>query len=328
MNDFNKSLFKKKLLEATKKMRNPAKIREFYWNCIQSHGYSVSNKKIESREENEVNDYINYNDLSEYQESDYYYCKQCNTELNPGDICGFCESSYFVNNTISYSESQQMTNSNLYTSNKTFIENISASSDRISNLNTWINSNSEDTAFMKTVGVIRELVHDLKIPNDEQVFKVAINTYYIIKNENTNFRKPSGSLLRGYIVLCVFYAIISSNNFKKITDIIPYLQSCTLADIPEALRNIKMIFNFNTISDNQKITISPELQNEFNELLSTLKNNGVFNFNNYAQKAAVKYYILKKNGKKVSYSELSNNETSVASIRTNVNIINNFIKSR
>ena len=53
--DFNKEILRSKLLKVTTRFRNPKNIREYYWKCITSGGYSIESK-------NEVINRINQND--------------------------------------------------------------------------------------------------------------------------------------------------------------------------------------------------------------------------------------------------------------------------
>ena len=333
--DFNKLLLKNKLIEATKNFRNPKKAREYYWDCIVKHGYSVNVI-------NQINpDFVDFPyfpdsndsfpDFNEYSNDsypDYYKCSLCGTELNPGDICGMCKG-YLPSTSENLSKNQS------YTQNKTFIEYLKGdSSKRMINLNTWINNNSSDSAFIKAVEIISNAISEMNIPYEDQVLKVAINTYFLIKEYYTtnefNLKNNSGSLRRGYIVWCIYYSLLGVNIVKDLSEITPYVSGATLADLPAAAKNIQIIFKNNILNQNNQnqietiCNIKIENVNEFNIFLNTLITKGLIKKNPSEAEKAGAYYFLHRNSMKINDFTCKN--TSVASIRkVFLKILNNII---
>ena len=316
--DFNKLLLKNKLIEATKNFRNPKKAREYYWDCISKHGYSVN---VINQNNADLVDFPYFPDSNDFAYSndypDYYKCSLCGTELNPGDICGMCKG-YLPSSSENQSKNQ------VYTQNKTFIEYLKGDSNkRMINLNTWINNNSSDSAFIKAVELISNAISEMNIPFEDQVLKVAINTYFLIKEyyitNEFNLKNNSGSLRRGYIVWCIYYSLLGVNIVKDLSEITPYVSGATLADLPAAAKNIQIIFKNNILNQNNQnqfetiCNIKIENVNEFNIFLNTLITKGLIKKNPSEAEKAGAYYFLHRNSMKINDFTCKN--TSVASIR-------------
>jgi hypothetical protein len=66
MNDINKRIYRTALENLTSKMKNPRKIREFYWDLIKSKGYTVEKKEVIPVEQSTPNQEYSFSEFSEF----------------------------------------------------------------------------------------------------------------------------------------------------------------------------------------------------------------------------------------------------------------------
>jgi hypothetical protein len=327
--DFNKQIIKNALIKATTKFKSAKKIREYYWDCIESGGYSIS-KEIIPNIPNDQN-YQNVQDFSEFLDSELSLttCALCGIELNPGDVCGICDG--YLPTKVGYNESKQLSLLNQNAQNtRTLIENK-----RLNKLNVWTSEEGSNRVY----NIITEAVNSMKLPNEYSIVNTAMNIFGLIEEyyltNKYSLKANSGSLRRGYIVLCIFYAIISLNNFKKIHEITPFVENASITDIPQALKNYNLIIMNNPNNQNPNnpnnlqniicgVTIPDYLLDEYSRIYNKLIEDSIFK-GTTAEKASLVYYLLKKNNLKINFSDFNCSDTSISSIRTNYNKLVNYL---
>ena len=316
MNSVTKEILRKKLRESTRHLRNPRKIREYYWNCINRNNQNIIIPE-------EVLPQVEY-DYSEFNEPNEY----------SGEYSEY--SGEYSQPIITFLESQQFTLSR--GNNRTFIDYLDSegisNSKKLAKLNTWTNSSSEEYSFQKTVEVIDSVIREMRPSDNETLFKNAVNNYYNIKEyyslNEYRLKSNSGSVRRGYLVLCIFMAFKSLGIPKKINEIIPYIPNARLSDIPEAYKGFVKIFGIIQESTESfcGFPFTPESLNEINGYYKILLDNKVIRGND-SEKAGLIYYYYKNNNQKITYAEILKycQNTSSASIGKYSKVISNFFIS-
>ena len=119
--EFTNEFYKTLLKNATRRKKD-ANARLFYWNCIKDFGYSADSNLQDSgsdqNSETEEDLYSYFNIPKNISER----CIVCNSEILPNKECAVCkEYSQGYSRPVGFQESQNMTSSNIYGFNRTFI---------------------------------------------------------------------------------------------------------------------------------------------------------------------------------------------------------------
>ena len=166
----------------------------------------------------------------------------------------------------------------------------------------------------------------------KEIIQEAMRIYLGIKKvyrETTDFKgEMKGRIKRGYVLLSLYYALINYNVCIPKIDLVIHFDNTSLADLPKADKNIKMIFGFSDPNEKclggmRGLFDIPTI-NKINDTIKILKENGIFNDPVLlVQVAAAIYYVTKTNlGVIKEYTGISPD-----TIRKNVLIIKNFYKT-
>ena len=290
MNDINKRIYRTALENLSSKMKNPRKIREFYWDLIKSKGYTVEKKEVIPVEESTPNQEYSFSEFSEFdyefENNDYYsqFCKNCNERLIDNQECQVCNIIPHFQK-LGYSDSLH---SGVILSN-TIIDDPGS---RMNILNKWINSNDTNRVIRDLIDtVLSELgIDSINIRNDSINNFVNISNYYL--TNPLKLKANTGSLRRGYLILAIYYSV----KYKRIEEIVPLVDKAKLSDIPEAQKNYRRIFEYLGIEIENEMNIPGSIRNEYTSLLTNLVNKGVFIGNNTEKQSVVDYLLgMKRN---------------------------------
>jgi len=304
MNSITKDFLKQLLLKQTAR-KSPAKAREFYWNCIVSSGYSAERESTEDQE---------------YDEDDPYSIFQLqNVSVQQGGNVD-----YYSQKTLGVTESQQMSISDQYGFNRTFIapldnNAVTSSGNRLSELNTWISVSPEETQLKKVAEIIDEVLNGLRLNESTNVRRLAINMYWNImqyySTNSLNLSINKGYLKIGYITLVIYYALKYFKYSINIESVVKLVPDARLSYIPKAKKNIQLIFkespnysfvNSEFLENSACDNITKLLPNNINVLIENVKRDliesRIFNYPlSTIQNAACIYYVtsvpLNKGGK-------------------------------
>lgn len=222
-----------------KKFRNPVKQRNFLIDCIESSGYILD--KNEQQLINEYNEYNNEDD--EYE------------DLYAQFMPGYTSTSQSSNQNQQQQQLQQslveQTQSSVdpYGFNRTFIHVNSNYADKLSELQKR-GISYEETKFNQVKEEMEQLIEislkkNIDAPTDK-ILQTALNIFMnIVIYYNTNpygFTHMKGSLKKGYIFLCVYYALIYNNYYIELEKLMEDADRTRLKDLPLAQKNMKMIF--------------------------------------------------------------------------------------
>ena len=137
--DFDKEFLSRLLKKATLR-KSPARAREFYWDCIKNLGYSDQPVLV---------------DYSEIEEPEDPYAVFKQMESGTQDTLPM-NREYYSPPVLGVAESQQMSISDQYGFNRTFIGPLessftTSSGNRLSEINKWINVSNEETELKKVI---------------------------------------------------------------------------------------------------------------------------------------------------------------------------------
>ena len=246
-----------------KKFRNPEKQRNFLIDCIASNGYIQEGYKISEE------------DLEDLEDLYQYFMPQTSS-TEPV----FNNSQEFK---LSIQE-QGQSSVDPYGFNRTFINVDSRSSDKLAELQKR-GITYEETKFNKVKehieSIITNTLNSNKIDTDlDKILQTALNLFLnIIIYYNTNpfgFNEIKGSLKNGYIFLCVYYAFIFNGISINKEKLISYCEKIRLQDIPDAEKNMKIIFHGKLPSSNNEDRLFKLFEKTLNiknkDLKNTIKN--------------------------------------------------------
>ena len=282
MNDINKQIYRTALENLSIKMKNPRKIREFYWNLIRSKGYSVEKEEVIENVSNQ--EIFDFSEFESELENDYYYsqfCRNCNERLNNNQECQVCDIIPQFNK-LEYSDHSGVFSNTI----------IDDPGSRMNTLNKWINSSDTNNNTRVLIdSVLSELgVDSIPIRNDSLNNFRSISDYYL--TNPLKLKSNSGSLRRGYLILSIYYSV----RYKRIEEIVPLVEKAKLSDIPEAQKNYRRIFEYLGINIEDNINIPGSIRNEYILLLTKLVDNGIFIGNNTEKQSVIDYLLgLKRN---------------------------------
>ena len=250
----NEILLKKNLLKLTDK-KNFFKARDYYWdNCIQQYGYSkFPTTRPESPEKLLTDEELAFMEFEMSRggfkkEVNKTLCQNCGTQYPSDEICGLC-SRYYSSEKTSYDDLSRSSISSPYGYNKTYITVFSEDSDkklkRLSEIQKWVTTDPEEQKLKVDSEKIDSILQSLGMSNDS-VRLYAIDLMYNIRKYYTKnvskLKLNRGSLRLGYIALSVYYAILKVTGTKVNMNLIVSPLGATLADLPEAKRNMDIIF--------------------------------------------------------------------------------------
>ena len=218
-----------------KKFRNPVKQRNFLIDCIASSGYILQKEENQNMDsDDETNEIDEYEDL---------YAQFMPSESNNVNIS---------KNEQELQQSlveQSQSTIDPYGFNRTFITVNSHYADRLSELQKR-GITYEETKFNQVKEEMEQLIEqplkkNIDAPTDK-ILQTALNIFMnILIYYNTNpygFTHMKGSLKKGYIFLCVYYAMIYNNQYIELEKLMEYADKTRLKDVPLALKNMKLIF--------------------------------------------------------------------------------------
>ena len=277
--NFDKTFLKKLLLKVTARKR-PANAREFYWTCIKDTGYS------EPRDYSDYPDYQDYpennSDYSSDSDEDPYSVFKRVSSRSSGSSGSRASEYYEAPGVLGVSESQQMSISDQYGFNRTFIEPLSnnlttSSGNRLSEINTWINVSQEETELKKVIEKIDQALNSLGLSDQVNIRRFAVNMYWNImlyyKKNTLGLSQNKGNLKNGYITLVIYYSL---NYFKRnvgIEQVVRVTPDSRLNYIPKAKKNIKQIFLKSPNYSFLNAEFSENISSECNNLIKILPNN-------------------------------------------------------
>jgi len=232
--DFDKEFLSRLLKKATVR-KSPARAREFYWDCIKNLGYS--NQPV-------LTDYPEI-DYSE-PEDPYAVFKQMesNAPLVPNR-------EYYSPPVLGVAESQQMSISDQYGFNRTFIGPLessftTSSGNRLSEINKWINVSNEETELKKVIEIIDQVLNGLGLSELLNIRRLSINMYWNImqyyKTNSLGLTINKGSLKLGYITMVIYYSLVYFKRNVTTESIVRFIPDASISYLPRAKKNIMLIF--------------------------------------------------------------------------------------
>ena len=151
--DFTDNFFKRLLLKETQHKKSFFTAREYYWDCITSYGdkYYDSGRKcvpIEEPTDEPEDPFAVFNLIN--QPEKVAFCKNCDAKMSKSGICEYCD---YIEPKLGFQESQQMSQSNVYGFNRTFIGPYSdlttKSGNKLSELQKWITIDPQEMEIKK-----------------------------------------------------------------------------------------------------------------------------------------------------------------------------------
>ena len=265
--DFDKEFLSRLLKKATLR-KSPARAREFYWDCIKNLGYSDQPVKIEYSE-------IDYSE----SEDPYAVFKQMESK-NTNTI----DREYYsppVLPVLGVAESQQMSISDQYGFNRTFIGPLessftTSSGNRLSEINKWINVSNEETELKKVIEIIDQVLNGLGLSELLNIRRFSINMYWNImqyyKTNSLGLTINKGTLKLGYISMVIYYSLVYFKRNANIESIVRFIPDASISYVPRAKKNIMLIFRE---SPNYSFIHSEFSENlgTCNKIIETLPNN-------------------------------------------------------
>ena len=243
-NEFMKTL----LLNKTKRQRF-ANAQRFYWSCIRDQGYSVN-----SIEQIEYNEYSSPG-ISDNEET---LCERCSSQLISGEQCKICGiySSFLSNVNIEkrtapgFQESQNISAGNIYGFNRTFIgpydDSSTKAGNRLSEIQSWVTVDPKEMELKKIYDIFESSLNGIGIGDNDRVLKTAVNMYFNLLSyyESNDLGLPSmrGDLKRGYIILCLYYALVANKINISRERLIRFIPGARLSYLPKADTYIHKIF--------------------------------------------------------------------------------------
>jgi hypothetical protein len=251
-NEFMKTL----LLNKTKRQRF-ANAQKFYWNCIRDNGYSdLQQDQSTNESSDELDEYSDF--IPKETDTIDKFCERCNSELSSSQQCKICNiySSFLSNKNIArttapgFQESQNATSVNVYGFNRTFIgpydDSSTKSGNRLSEIQTWVTVEPKEMELKKVHDIFESSLNGLGIGDNDRVLKTAVNMYFNLLTyyESNELDLPSmrGDLKRGYIILCLYYALIANKINISRERLIRFIPDARLSYLPKADIYIHKIF--------------------------------------------------------------------------------------
>jgi len=285
-----REIIKNSLLDATNKLKNPYKIREFYWNCIDSSGYSLKTKPrtastTSGDADSEEEALFNYMMNKPSNESLKRMCESCGSMVESGEICRKCLMFLPQTSYQSWSDIQTSSMTQQNTFARTFIgptdEDAEDKFKRMRQLQQWSTVTAEEQRMYKEIELIDVILSSIQV-DSESIRRMAINMMYNIneyyKSNVFNMKINKGSLRKGYIVLSVYYSLMASGKHYSLSTLSTPIQA-SIADLPEARKNIKLIFSkspeysliINESGDNTLCGLAQTLPGELIQLVNKIK---------------------------------------------------------
>ena len=249
--DFTQNFFKRLLLKQTQHKKSFFTAREYYWDCITSYGDKYYESGIKSNEyfdkqSDEPDDpFAVFNLINESDKESI--CKNCDAKLMKTGICQYCD---YVDPKLGFQESQQMSQSNVYGFNRTFIGPYSdlttKSGNKLSELQKWITIDPQEMELKKVGETINESLNAMKYYEPDNIFRTAINMYWNImeyyKTNQLKLNLNKGNLKKGYILLCIYYSLVLYKQNISKERLIRSIPDSRMSFLPEANENILRIF--------------------------------------------------------------------------------------
>lgn len=219
-NPFVKKQISTLLWAALKKIPNKKEHIPRLTRCLETHGYITERVvSIDEPEDPYSEEYAQIMKEQEMIQNDYHV--QDHFDLQQG----YNESSSI--NTGPFAE-------------RTYIQG----DDRLSSINQR-GISSEEQDYAKVREIVSNALNQLHQAETDNILNVAMNMYLEIKKvyaETKMFKgQIKGSIRNGYILLVVYYALLS-NKVCVTQEQLSVLLEISLADLPKADKNIKMIF--------------------------------------------------------------------------------------
>ena len=230
--DFDKQFLSRLLKKATLR-KSPARAREFYWDCIKNLGYS--NQPV-------------FTDYSEIEEPEDPYAVFKQMESNAPLVSN---REYYSPPVLGVAESQQMSISDQYGFNRTFIGPLessftTSSGNRLSEINKWINVSNEETELKKVIEIIDQVLNGLGLSELLNIRRLSINMYWNImqyyKTNSLGLTINKGSLKLGYITMVIYYSLVYFKRNVTTESIVRFIPDASISYLPRAKKNIMLIF--------------------------------------------------------------------------------------
>jgi len=244
--DFTNLVLKNALLKKTDRKRF-FNAKQFYWDCIVSHGDKYYDSGIP---EQYLSDSVEEEDpyrffFPEEKESVVKFCNECNSQLTETGMCKYCN---YVDPKLGFQESQQMTVSGRF--NRTFISPDSdfttRSGKRLIELQKWVTIEPEEMELKKVGEIIEGSLNVLKMYDNPNIFKTALNMYYNImeyyKTNTLRLNVNKGNLKKGYILLCIYYSLMYYKQIISKEKLVRSIPEYSISYLPSANENILRIF--------------------------------------------------------------------------------------
>jgi hypothetical protein len=246
---FTDSFIRTQLLNSTKRMI-PKNARLFYWNCIQSTGYSDQNRDSipEDSQDSDSDDSDEYKYFEKPKSISIERCSVCQTELTPGKDCMYCS---MYNTPVGYQESQQMSPSSIFGFNRTFIgpmsDSTTNSGNRLSEIQKWVTISPEESELKVISDQIDYAINALGLSDQDKIRKTAINMYWNIMKYYSSgnillLPINKGNLKKGYIAMVVWYSLEYYGKNVSRDRLIRVIPDSRLSFLPDAEKNILIIF--------------------------------------------------------------------------------------
>lgn len=207
----------------SKRFRNLRKQRQFLLDCIEAHGF------IQERPETpDDTDDEEYDDLYQH--------------IMPSES----HQSVFNGNNLDLQQSYQeqvQSSHDPYGFNRTFIS-PGSNNNKLEELQKR-GISYQETQFVKVKEKMEELLQRFNL-EENTVLETALNMYFniLLYHENNvyNLHENRGSVKRGYILLCVYYALVYNNRQVEKQQLVDLSETTRFKDLPLADQNIKTIF--------------------------------------------------------------------------------------
>jgi len=234
--DFDKEFLSRLLKKATLR-KSPARAREFYWDCIKTLGYS---------------DQPVFREYSEIEESEdpYDVFKQMESGTTDTQTLPM-NREYYAPPVLGVAEGQQMSVSDQYGFNRTFIGPLdssftTSSGNRLSEINNWINVSNEETELKRVIEIIDQVLNGLGLSELLNIRRFSINMYWNImqyyKTNSLGLTINKGTLKLGYITMVIYYSLVYFKKNFTIESIVRFIPDANISYVPRAKKNIMLIF--------------------------------------------------------------------------------------
>jgi len=246
--DWTDYLLRNALLNKTERKRF-YNAKKFYWDCITSHGdkYFDSGLKDEIYEPEEEDPYAAFFSQPEKKSEVISFCNECNAQLMKTGLCEYCN---YIIPKLGFQESQQMSQSGRFS--RTFIspdaDFTTRSGNRLLELQKWVTIDPQEMELKKVGEIIEHSLTDLKYYENPNIFKTALNIYWNImeyyKTNPLRLNVNKGTLRKGYIVMCIYYALMYNKQIISKERLVRSIQELdyNISYLPDAQRNILQIF--------------------------------------------------------------------------------------